>query len=208
MRLSRRPSVVSGDGSSLAASARLTVDAARLLVEVVGATSGDIPELDERVGTLHRSAGRLAEELTDRLAGDLVLPFERTDLQRVARSERTVVHGILRIARTLLADRTAPTPAAVARGADDVLRATELLVVATGVLGRPRRLSDIARELERLHADLETRRQQALAASATSGDRLLVILQAGVLGEMADVAAGCSAGVVDMRILAAGAGRT
>ncbi|MGO1510589.1 MAG: hypothetical protein ACTHXO_04290 [Actinomycetaceae bacterium] len=207
MRLLRRPSVVSSDGPSLTTSARLTVDSALLLVKVVGATSAEIPELDERIGDLHRSTARLGADITDRLVEDLVLPFERSDLHRVVSSERDVVHAVLRTARTLLADRTAPTPPPVIEAADEVLRATELLAVATAALRRPDRLAEIAAETARVHLDLETARHRATATSAASGDRVSVLVLADLLGSLADAVANCAAAARDLRILAAGAGR-
>ncbi|MGC5615176.1 hypothetical protein [Georgenia sp. Z1491] len=207
MRLSRRPSVVSGHGPSLATSSRLTVDAALVLVRVVGATSADLPELHEQVGDLSRTTDRLGEELTDRLVGDLVLPFERGDLHRVLTAERRVVHGLLRVARTLLADRSAPTSRPVVAAADEVLRATELLVVATAALRTPERLSDIARETARVRDDLEEARARALRSASTSPDRASAARPDHVLGAFADIVSDCADLVVDLRILAAGAGR-
>lgn len=208
MRLTRRPSVVSGDGPSITKSARLTVDAAHLLVQVVGATSSQVPDLDERLGDLHSSAARLAEEISDRLVSDLVLPFERADLHRISRTETHIVHMLLRVSRTLLADRTRQSPPTVSHGADEVLRATELLVVATAALRKPTRLPDIARETGRIHLDLERTRQFVIGeAAASSTSRGGARRAAETLGVFADVAADITAVIGDMRILAAGAGR-
>ncbi|MGC5627532.1 hypothetical protein ACPYO6_04680 [Georgenia sp. Z1344] len=209
MRLSRRPSVVSGDGPSLASSSRLMVDTAMLLVRVVGATTADVPELDEQVGDIARSTDRLGEEVTDRLVGDLVLPFERGDLHRVLSAQRVVVRTLLRVSRTLLADRSAPTHHSVVHAADEVLRAAELVGVATGALRATGRLADIARETARVREDLEASLQRAVRTASTSAttDRSPAAAPHVVLAALADAVAGCADVVVDMRILAAGAGR-
>jgi hypothetical protein len=198
---------VSGDGPSITKSARLTVDSAHLLVQVVGATTSQVPDLDERLGDLHETAARLAEEISDRLVSDLVLPFERADLHRISRTETHSVHTLLRASRTLLADRTRQSPPTVSHGADEVLRATELLVVATAALRKPSRLPNIARETGRIHLDLERTRQHVIGEASVSSHRGGARRAAEMLAVFADVVADITAVIGDMRILAAGAGR-